>query len=124
MICKLLISAALKYGLSPLLLAGVIHQESNFIPIAINDKAPVVSYGLGQLTKATAIHHCKLEKSEIMNVTKNLDCAAKVLAYQMKRYNGNIDLALSAYNAGTATQKNYTYVLLVKKRMGENRCGV
>ena len=123
MICKMIIAAATKYAISVALLSAVIHQESNFNPSAINSNAPVHSFGLGQLTIATALHRCKLPAKDIMNTSLNLDCAAKVLAYQYGRYNGDIAKALSAYNAGTFTPKNYEYVLLVKGRMKENYCG-
>lgn len=124
MICSLIAKVATSLGIAPLLLAGVIHQESAFNPYAINNKAPVWSYGLGQLTIATAKYRCGLKKEDLLDPRKNLQCAGKVLAYQLQRYNGNIDLALSAYNAGTATQKNYTYVQLVKQRMTQNKCEV
>jgi soluble lytic murein transglycosylase-like protein len=124
MICSLIAKIAAQVGLAPILLAGVIHQESSFRPDALNDQAPVWSYGLGQLTIATADHHCKLSEEEIFDVVKNLKCSAKVLAWQMKRYKGNVDKALSAYNAGTYTTKNWEYVELVKKRIDQNHCEV
>ena len=124
MICNLIAKVAVNLGIAPLLLAGVIHQESAFNPKAINSAAPVWSYGLGQITLATAKSHCKLSKEELLDPRKNLQCAGKVLAYQLQRYGGNIDLALSAYNAGTATTRNAVYVESVKKRMTQNKCGV
>jgi soluble lytic murein transglycosylase-like protein len=122
MICQLVIATALKYALPPLLFAAIIHQESSFNPKAVNSTAPVASYGIGQLTKATAAHHCKMDESELLDLEKNLECSAKVLAYQFKRYKGDFDKTMSAYNAGTYTLKNTEYVRLVRMRMGQNYC--
>lgn len=124
MICQMIVAVAAKFSLPALLLSAVIHQESHFNPKAINVKAPIASYGIGQLTKATAAHHCGIKESELLDLRKNLECSAKVLAYQFRRYKGDFDKTMSAYNAGTYTPKNHEYVRLVKYRMQQNYCGV
>jgi soluble lytic murein transglycosylase-like protein len=88
-------------GLPKNALRAIIRLESAFNPKAVNDKAKIASYGLGQLTLATAKAHCNLEKKDIFNQNKNGECAAKVLATQYKRFNKNLVLTILAYNEGT-----------------------
>lgn len=76
-------------------------MESCFNPKAVNDKAKIASYGLGQLTLATARAYCGLEKKDIFNGEKNGACAAKVFATQYKRFKKNLTLTVLAYNEGT-----------------------
>lgn len=123
MICKLIMATAIKYAIPAFLLSAVIHQESNFNPLAVNKAAPVHSFGLGQLTMSTARQFCNLTRKTILNPEKNLDCSAKVLAYQLNRYN-DLDKAISAYNAGSYTPKNKSYVNSVNDRVMENKCEV
>lgn len=98
---------------------AIIIVESNYKPMALNDKKPPFSYGLGQLTEDTAMSHCNLSLGSIYNTTKNIRCSAKVFKYQMDRYHGNINQAISAYNAGTFTPKNTWYVDLVNEKINE-----
>jgi soluble lytic murein transglycosylase-like protein len=90
-----------EHGLPKNALRAIIRLESAFNPKAINDKSKIHSYGLGQLTLATAKAHCGLEKKDIFNGPKNGACAAKVLASQYKRYKKNLLLTVLAYNEGT-----------------------
>lgn len=116
----LIILAALNQGVDPSLLNAVVKVESDFNPNAINYTAPVKSYGLGQLTRDTAWAHCRLPFEKIMKAKLNLECSAKVLAYQLKRYGGDVKKALSAYNAGTYTIKNTSYVERVLNNVQTN----
>lgn len=112
------IQAATANGIDPKLFAALVAVESTFKPNAINSTARIKSYGLSQLTIVTAKHHCKLDESEIMDPKKNLFCGAKVLAHQLRRYKGDVNKALSAYNAGTYTPKNSVYAKKIKQKMG------
>ena len=123
MICKLIMTTAIKYAIPVFLLSAVIHQESNFNPNAVNTQAPIHSYGLGQLTANTAWSFCKLPKRELLNLEKNLDCSARVLAYQLDRYK-DLDKAISAYNAGSYTPRNKSYIQSINLRVMENKCEV
>jgi soluble lytic murein transglycosylase-like protein len=107
---KIADNAAAHHGIDTQLFRAIVLVESHFDPQAKNDKAPVWSYGIGQLTKATAIHRCKLSPDKIMDPVLNAECAAKVLAYQIDRYGGDRRKAVSAYNAGTYTERNVEYV--------------
>jgi len=102
--CNLVTAAAQKQNISPLLLHAIVKVESHYRPDAVNKVKPgvaIASYGLGQLTLDTAASHCKLGVKNIFDAKKNVECAAKVLAYQLKRYGGDEQLAISAYNSGT-----------------------
>lgn len=109
--------AAVAHGVNPELFHALVMVESTFKPNAVNRTARIKSYGLAQLTIDTAWHHCKLSKEEIMEPAKNLNCGAKVLSHQLRRYKGDVDKALSAYNAGTYTPKNAIYAKKVKQKM-------
>lgn len=82
-------------------LKAIVSIESNFNADSINSDAKIHSYGIGQITKATAKHHCNLNFNNIMEVNKNLSCSAKVLAYQYRRFKGNLLKSVLAYNEGT-----------------------
>ena len=94
-----------KFQIPSNLLDAVVKQESSYNILALNPNSnpgvAITSYGLGQLTQATATYHCNLTYTQIYQPVKNILCSAKVLSYQLNRYDGNIRLALSAYNAGT-----------------------
>lgn len=81
-------------------LRAIIKLESNFNAKAINTNAPVVSYGVGQLTMATA-KLCGLTKDTIMDYKKNLNCSAKLFKSQLVRYKNDLNKAVVAYNEGT-----------------------
>lgn len=107
------------YNVPVKLFHAIIIVESRYKPLAVNLDAPVKSYGLTQLTKATAEHHCRLSFEKIMVPEENIKCGAKVLSYQLNRYKGDIYKTISAYNAGTFTTKNSEYVRLVKERINQ-----
>lgn len=92
---------AKKYDLDPQLLAGLVRQESNFNPYAISHCGAM---GLGQLMPETARY---LGVKDPFNAAQNLDGAAKYLKEQLNTFNGNVDKALAAYNAGPGAVKKY-----------------
>jgi soluble lytic murein transglycosylase len=94
-----------EYNIDPLLVYSVIKAESNFNPNAISTSGAM---GLMQVMELTAI-----EKAEILDINMNSDNINKLfepsinihigvsyLAFLLEKYNGNIMLALAAYNAG------------------------
>lgn len=92
-----------QYKLPKGLLFAIVRQESSFQPDAINPKrkgVAISSFGLGQLTIDTAAQHCGLGPNDLFDIQKNLECSAKVLRYQMRRFH-KPDLIISAYNDGT-----------------------
>lgn len=86
------------YSLPKNLLLAIVQQESDF-----NVKARLKnSYGLGQVTTQTARSHCGIRKvKDLYDYETNLDCAARVLKYQLERYHNSTYYAIAAYNSGT-----------------------
>lgn len=86
---------AKQFSLEPSLVKAVIRAESNFDPMAISSKGAM---GLMQLMPDTARMH---EVRNAFDPTENIHGGVRHLRYLMDRYDGNLDLVLSAYNAGT-----------------------
>lgn len=85
---------------------AVIRIESCFDPEAVNDSSKVASFGLGQLTKATAESHCGLGMDGIFKYFPNANCAARVFAHQYNRFNKDLVRTILAYNEGTPCECN------------------
>lgn len=91
--------AAARAGIDPALYARQIAQESGFNPNAVSPKG---AGGLAQIMPATARY---VERKHGVDTSKpqgNLDGGALYMAEQMQRFNGDVRLALAAYNAGPA----------------------
>ena len=85
---------AKKYRLDPALLRAVIKTESDFRQHAVSRKGAV---GLMQLTPATA---ATLRVSDAYDSIQNIRGGAKQLRHLLNLYQGDLPLALAAYNAG------------------------
>lgn len=85
-------------GLDPILVLSLIKQESAFDSDA---GSQVGAMGLMQLMPATAADtDPEVRTTELLNPDINIRVGTKYLRQLLTRFNGNIALALAAYNAG------------------------
>lgn len=87
-------TAAAKYGVPEALIKRVIQVESNYNPNVVSSAGAT---GLMQL----------MAGSNRTNPATNIDAGTKELAGYIKKYDGDLRLALAAYNAGPGNVRKY-----------------
>ncbi|HBH87795.1 MAG TPA: lytic transglycosylase [Syntrophaceae bacterium] len=91
---ELIKKASGKYNVEPALVKAIIKAESNFNHRAVSPKG---AKGLMQLMPATASH---LQVQDSFHPENNIEGGVKYVRYLLNFFNGNLPLALAAYNAG------------------------
>src|ERR1700720_1409 len=91
---KLVREAAERHHMDPALVRAVIETESGWNTTAISRKGAL---GLMQLIPTTAV---RFGVNDAFSPQQNVDAGVRYLKTLLERYNGNLDLALAAYNAG------------------------
>jgi soluble lytic murein transglycosylase-like protein len=91
---SLIAASAKKESLKPELVRAVMRQESGFKPCAVSVKG---AQGLMQLMPATAT---QFHVTDPFDPEQNVQAGAAFLKQLLKKYNGDLRLALVAYNAG------------------------
>ncbi len=93
--------AAACYGLPPALIKAVVKAESNY---QIRAVSPAGAQGLMQLMPATAR---ELGVTDPFDIDQNINGGAQYLRNMLDQFDGDVHLALSAYNAGPGTVARY-----------------
>jgi soluble lytic murein transglycosylase-like protein len=96
-----ILAASAQTGLDPLLVASVIRVESRFRPHAVSHAGAV---GLMQVLPGTGRQY---GVHDLADPRENIAAGSRHLAYLIDRYEGDLNLALAAYNAGEATVRRH-----------------
>lgn len=111
-------------GVDPRLIHAVIWQESKYKPAAVSHAG---AQGLMQLMPAAASRFGCDDRND---AEQNVKAGTKYLRWLLKRFDGNVTLALAAYNAGEGNVDKYegvppfgetqAYVRIITGRYGKN----
>lgn len=122
---QLITSIGESEGVDPRFIHAVIWQESKYVQDA---RSHMGAQGLMQLMPATARRFgCK----DPHDPAENIAAGTKYLSWLLKRFDGNVELALAGYNAGEGSVDKYNgippyretqnYVRIITSRYGKSR---
>jgi len=101
-----IVREARRHGLDPLLVAAVIEIESRFDPFAVSQAG---AYGLMQLMPPTAEEMFPGRKpfrvAHLFNPVLNIELGTAYMAQLLRRFDGDLQRALIAYNAGPSVAR-------------------
>jgi soluble lytic murein transglycosylase-like protein len=120
---RIIFEAGEKEGVDPRFIHAVIWQESKY---KVEARSHAGAQGLMQLMPATAKRFgCEHPDDPQENIT----AGTKYLSWLLKRFAGNVELALAGYNAGEGSVDKYdgippynetqNYVKIISKRYGK-----
>ena len=92
--------AGRRYGVDPVLLSAIAKAESSYNPRAVS---PVGAQGLMQLMPGTA----KGLGVDAHDPAQAVDGAARLVRDLLRQFDGRVDLAVAAYNAGPGAVRRY-----------------
>src|SRR5690242_6026370 len=110
-------------GVDPRFIHAVIWQESKY---DVNARSHAGAQGLMQLMPATAK---RFGCDDLSDPQSNVEAGTKYLGWLLKRFSGNVELALAGYNAGEGAVDKYNgvppynetrnYVKIISERYGK-----
>src|SRR6185503_10759102 len=122
---RIIFDAGAREGVDPRFIHAVIWQESRY---KIDAQSHAGAVGLMQLMPAAAE---RFGCSDRNDPAANIAAGTKHLSWLLKRFEGNVELALAGYNAGEGSVDKYNgippynetqnYVKIISKRYGKSR---
>ncbi|HEX8355371.1 MAG TPA: lytic transglycosylase domain-containing protein [Pyrinomonadaceae bacterium] len=120
----IIVRAGQRQGVDPRLIHAVIWQESKYKPTAVSHAG---AQGLMQLMPAAAQRFGCADRND---PESNVAAGTKYLRWLLRRFDGNVTLALAAYNAGEGNvdkhdgvppfDETQNYVRIITGRYGKN----
>ena len=120
---RIIFEAGEKQGIDPRFLHAVIWQESKY---KLRARSHAGAQGLMQLMPDTAK---RFGCDDPHDPVENIEAGTKYLSWLLKRFEGNVELALAGYNAGEGSVAKYdgippynetrNYVKIISKRYGK-----
>ncbi|HKS29103.1 MAG TPA: lytic transglycosylase domain-containing protein [Pyrinomonadaceae bacterium] len=96
-----IVESGTRYGIDPVLIYALMHQESSFKRGAISPKG---ARGLMQLMPATA---ARFGVTNIFDPRQNIEGGTRYLRFLLDAFDGDIALMLAGYNAGEGAVLKY-----------------
>lgn len=95
--------AAERHNLSPVLIAAMTRVESDFDPREVSHKG---ARGLMQVMPETGLRF-GVAPQHLFDPERNIAAGTAYLSWLLRRYDGDLDLALAGYNAGEGAVDKY-----------------